>query len=290
MEQSNRNPTSRRRWLTGAVVSAVFTASPALAAKRSRLKLGVTDWNLGTAGKVEGVALAKKLGFAGVEVSLGRKATDGKLPLDDSAKQDAFKAAFREHGIVSAGTCLDILHVNYLKSDKLGQKWVIDGIAVTRKLDAKVMLLPFFGKGATEAENERQFVADFLKDAASEAERAGIVMGLENTCSAEQNARMLDRIQSKAVRVYYDVGNSTKAKWDVLKEIPWLGADRICQFHLKDNPHFLGEGTIEFPKVMDTILALGFNGFANLETHSPTKMLEDDMIRNRKFVEGLMRP
>ena len=50
----------------------------------------------------------------------------------------------------------------------------------------------------------------------------------------------------KNVLVYYDVGNSTIAGFDPVKEIRWLGKDRICQFHLKDNPHFLGEGKIQF--------------------------------------------
>ena len=74
----------------------------------------------------------------------------GKLPLDNAALQGQYLAAAQEHGIAIAGTCLDMLHVNYLKSDKLGQKWVADGIPITRKLNARVMLMPFFGKGALD--------------------------------------------------------------------------------------------------------------------------------------------
>src|ERR1035441_9297067 len=37
------------------------------------------------------------------------------------------------------------------------------------------------------------------------------------------------------LKVYYDVGNCTQAGFDVVKEIRWLGKDRICQFHFKDN-------------------------------------------------------
>ena len=32
----------------------------------------------------------------------------------------------------------------------------------------------------------------------------------------------------------------------MVKEIRWLGKDRICQIHLKDNPNYMGEGTIPF--------------------------------------------
>ena len=73
-----------------------------------------------------------------------------------------------------------------------------------------------------------------------------MILGLENTLSAEDNVRIMDKAKSKVVKVYYDVGNSTNNKHDVLKEIPWLGKDRICQIHLKDNPGYLGAGTIDF--------------------------------------------
>jgi hypothetical protein len=42
---------------------------------------------------VEAVALAGQLGFDGVQVSLGRKPVNGKLPLDDAGVQGEFLAA-----------------------------------------------------------------------------------------------------------------------------------------------------------------------------------------------------
>ena len=271
-----------------ALLACAASAALPLRAAKSKLKLGVTDWNLHLGGKLEAVELAKKLGFAGVEISLGRTPVDDKLRLANAAIQDDYLAALRQNGIAAAGVCLDILHVNYLKSDKLGQKWVAASIPIAKRLNAGVVLLPFFGRGSLNTEDERMFVADFLKEVAPEAARAGVTLGLENMCSAEQNARILDRAGSRAVKVYYDVGNSTMAGWDILKEIPWLGASRICQFHLKDNPSYLGEGKIQFPAVMNTIMNLGFEGFANLETDPPSNSVEADMKRNLDYVQRLI--
>src|SRR5579871_6339887 len=103
-------------------------------------KIGVTDWNLQLTGKIEAVALAAKLGFDGVQVSLGRKPTDGKLPLDDAAVQAQYLAAAKTHNIVLSGTCLDILHIDHLKDNKQAQKWVADSIPITANLNAKVVL------------------------------------------------------------------------------------------------------------------------------------------------------
>jgi L-ribulose-5-phosphate 3-epimerase len=262
-------------------------AAPALLAKKAGFKIGVTDWNLRMTGKIEAVALAAKLGFEGVQVSLGRKPEGNKLPLDNSESIEQYVAEAKKHKIKIAGTCLDILHVNYLKNDKLGQKWVADGIPITKKLNAHVMLMPFFGKGALANEAEMDYVADLLKELAPEAEKAGVLLGLEDTISAADNVRIMDRVKSKALMVYYDVGNSTRNGFDVVKEIRWLGAKRICQIHLKDEG-YLGEGKIDFPRVIKTIDDIGYKGFANFETSSPSKNVEGDMQRNLAYVRKLM--
>lgn len=270
--------------------SLLFSAGAALGlqAKAFPFKIGVTDWNLKLAGKVEAVALASRIGFEGVEVSLGRKPIDNKLPLDNAELQDQYLAAAKKHGIRLAGTCLDILHVNYLKNDKLGQKWLADAIPITRKLNAKVMLMPFFGKGALQTQQEKDYVGDVLRELGPEAEKVDILLGLENTISAEDNVRIMERSRSKAVLTYYDVGNSTGQGFDVVKEIRWLGRKRICQMHLKDNPSYLGEGKIDFAAVLKAIREIDFKGFANLETASPSSSVEADMKRNLTYLHRVM--
>jgi sugar phosphate isomerase/epimerase len=151
-----------------------------------------------------------------------------------------------------------------------------------------VVLLPFFGRGELKTHEEMDYVGDFLREIGPEAGKNQVTLGLENTISAEDNVRILERAKSDHVKVYYDVGNSTGGGFDVVKEIAWLGANRICQFHLKDNPHYLGEGKIDFPAVMRTIGALGFAGFANLETDSPAHSIPADMKRNLAFIRDLM--
>jgi sugar phosphate isomerase/epimerase len=270
--------------LGAAAAAGIFAAPGPL----NDVRIGVTDWNLRQTGNVEAVSLAKRLGFDGVEISLGRDVSGGRLPLDDAGLQQRYLAALKEHGMAAAGTCLDVLHVNYLKNDRLSEKWIGRGIPITQELNARVMLLPFFGKGALTTRAEMDRVGDALRDLAPEAERAGVILGLEDTISAEDNVRIMDRARSKAVLVYYDIGNSTNNGFDPVAEIRWLGASRICQIHLKDNPHYLGEGKIDFRAVIRAIAGIGFQGFANLETSAPSKSVKKDMARNLAFVRRLM--
>src|SRR5690242_733531 len=230
------------------------------------LRIGVTDWNLRLGANPEAVPLAAKLGFDGVQVSFGRKLVDDKLPLDNPALIEQYVRLSDEYKIPIDGTCVDKLHDNGLKSDKLAMRWVRDSIRLTQALHTKVLLLPFFGKWALQTPADIDHTVEALRELAPEAVKANVILGLEDTISAEDNARILDRVASKNVLVYYDVGNSTIAGFDPVKEIRWLGKKRICQIHLKDNPHYLGEGKIQFEPILQAILDIGFSGYANLET------------------------
>jgi sugar phosphate isomerase/epimerase len=278
---------SRRQFLQ---TSAVLAASSRTLFAQSGLKLGVTDWNLRQTGRISAVELAASIGFQGVEVSLGQKPVDGKLPLDNADIQAQYLAAAKQHNIALAGTCLDILHVNYLKNDKLALKWIADGIPITQKLNARVMLLPMFNEkgGALNTQAEKDYVGDALREVAPAAEKAGVILGLENTVSAEDNVRIMERSRSSAVLVYYDVGNSTRNGHNVIPEIRWLGATRIGQFHLKDLG-YLGEGKIDFAGILAAIKDIGFTGFGNLETSTPSKTdVAGDMRRNLAYLRKLM--
>jgi L-ribulose-5-phosphate 3-epimerase len=277
---------TRRKFLGSAIAAGLFSASGF--AQQEKLRIGVTDWNLHLGANPEAVPMAANLGFEGVQISFGRTLVDGKMPADNPDVIARYLTLSRQYKIPIDGTCVDKLHDNGLKSDPLAPKWVLDSIRLTRALDTKVLLLPFFGRWALRTKQEMDYVGDALRELAAEATKAGVILGLEDTISAEDNVRIMERSQSPSVLVYYDVGNSTVAGFDPVKEIRWLGKDRICQFHLKDNPHYLGEGSIQFLPIMRAIRDIQFSGYANLESDAPTKQLEADMRRNLAFIRNVM--
>lgn len=288
---------SRRRFVQiGLQASALLTPTArALALSRAgavRFKVGVPDWNLKLEAKIEAIALAKKLGFDGVQISLGHegvKTASDHLPLADAKTQQAYLAESKRVGIPITSVCLEILHRNYLKSDPLGQRWIAESIPMAKALGVRVILLPFFGKGALATPAEMDFVGDALRELAPAAERSGVILGLEDTISAKDNVRIMERTKSPAVKTYYDVGNSTRNGFDILSEIKWLGRDRICEVHLKDNPHYLGEGTIDFGAVVRLLQEIGFSGWAQLECEAPSGNVEADMARNLAFIRARIR-
>jgi sugar phosphate isomerase/epimerase len=210
------------------------------------------------------------------------------MQLKDPALQQAFLDESKRLKFPIASVCLDILHVNGLKSDPLGQQWVAESIPIAQKMGVKVILLPFFGRWALRTQEEMDYVGDALREIAPAAEKAKIILGLEDTISAHDNVRIMERSKSSAVLTYYDVGNSTQNGFNVVEEIRWLGNKRICEVHLKDNPNFLGQGKINFPAVVEALSEIGFDKWAHLECDSPTKSIEDDMTTNLKFIRGVI--
>jgi len=260
--------------------------------RKAGIRVAATDWNLALEGKIGSFALAQAAGLDGVQVSLGKndeKKGEVQLPMMDPARQAAFVAESKRTGIPIVGTCLEILHRDNLKAHPKGPQWVEQSIAATAALGTQVILLPFFGKQQIKERAEQKATADRLKALAPLAEKAGVVLGLENTISAEDNAWILDQVGSPALKVYYDVGNSFNQKYDIYKEIVWLGKDRVCQLHIKDNPNFLGKGDIDMPRYVEAVLKSGFQGWAVLETSSPTKDIKADMITNATYLRGLLR-
>ena len=279
---------SRRTLLQSAAFAGIGGRFAVAAAARN-VSIGVTDWNLKLGANPDALPLAARIGFEGVQISFGRRIVDNKMPVDDPAIVSRYLSLSAEHKIPINGTCVDKLHDNGLKSDQLAIKWVLDSIRLTSALKSRVLLLPFFGKWAIQNQAEGNAVGDALREIAPEAEKAGVILAIEDTISAENNVRIMDRAKSTNVSVYYDTGNSTQAGFDVVKEIRWLGKDRICQFHLKDNPHYLGDGNISFPRVMEAIRDIGFTGAADLETDTQAgSTVEADMRKNLAYIRQAM--
>lgn len=275
--------------ITRRAVLGGLAALPAMAAK-SRLKIGVTDWNLGKGANPESVALAASIGFEGVEISFGRPRPDeARLPADRPGTIASYRDALARHKIGVAGTCVDALHKNCLMNDRQGVKWLSDGIRLSRELGSKTLLMPAFFDCEIKTPALMDSTASAIKEVIKNAERAGVTLGLENTLSAMENLRIMDKVGSGNLKVYYDPQNAVRWNHDPFVEIPLLGASRICQFHIKDNDGYLGEGKVPWDRLLAVILDLGFAGWANLETTNPSKDIPTDMRRNLSYVRRLLK-
>ena len=162
--------------------------------------------------------------------------------------QKAYREAAKRTGLEIASLAIGEMNSVPLKSDPRGRQWLAESIDVCTGPGAAggVGRLLLQGRSGHEADRrDRPPVVQVLKDVAPKAEKRESPIGLENYLSAEDNMRIIERVGSPAVKVYYDVGNSTDKGRDVVKEIRTLGK-LICEFHAKDAGYMLGQGRIDF--------------------------------------------
>jgi sugar phosphate isomerase/epimerase len=267
---------------------ALLAAPSAALARGKNLRIGVMDGVALAPSDPESVAVAARAGCEGIQVTLGRQTTAGHLVLAAPERQRAFLAASKIHRVPIVSTYIDILHVHCLKNDREALRWAAEGIDITRKLDARILMLVFFGKCALETREEMDSVVGPLKELAREAERARVILGFENTIRAEDDIRILDAVGSRALQIYYDIGNATNLyQEDPLQALRLLGRNRICQLHVKDKG-YLGEGAVDVAGAVRVLEEIGWRGWLVLETGAPSKNREEDLKRNAAYLRRLV--
>ena len=115
------------------------TAATALAgaAKAKGLQIGTMDGVFKMQTNPEAVALAKKVGLAGVQVTLGRpKPGESTMPLEDRQLQKAWVAASKQHGVPLNSTYIDVLHQDCLKNSDAAMTWVRNASTRTVPIEA----------------------------------------------------------------------------------------------------------------------------------------------------------
>jgi L-ribulose-5-phosphate 3-epimerase len=247
-----------------------------------RFRIGACDWSIGPAGDSNAFKVAKQIGLDGVQVSLNTKADYEHLR--QPAMQHACKEAAQQAGVAIGGLAIGLLNEIPYKSDAQTEAWVQDSVDVAKALGVKNVLLAFFNNNDLRNDKEgTRIVIERLKAVAPKAEKAGVVLGIESWLSAPEHMAILDAVGSPAVKVYYDVCNSSVMGYDIFQEIRDLGKERICEFHLKENGHLLGEGQVDLAKVRQAIEAIGYEGWLQIEGAIPAgrPMLESYRYNNK---------
>ncbi len=276
---------TRRELLTDVALGGLAWRVAQLKAAAPSVKIGACDWTIGKRTDPAALELAKKLGLDGVQVDFGPHQQE--LPLRKPELQKKYLETSKQTGEPISSLALGSLNEVPLKSDARAERWLADSVDVCKTLGVTVVLVPFFGKGDLRGDKAgTDAVVASLKRVAPKAEKAGVILGLESWLSAEQHVNIIDRVGSSAVQVYYDVGNSQKAGYDIFKEIRWLGR-RICEFHAKDYSDLYGKGTMNFPEVRKAMGDIHYHGWMQIEGEKLPLGIEESVRYDLKYLRGV---
>ncbi|HYA48064.1 MAG TPA: sugar phosphate isomerase/epimerase family protein [Burkholderiales bacterium] len=264
-----------------------FAAAVALlaAAGGGGIRLGVCDWTIGKAGDPAALALAGTLGLDGVQVSLVPEG-DSLVLMRPEARRAYLEAAERT-GVAIVSFAVGELNNVPLKSDPRAERWLEEAVDIAQVMGIGTILVPFFGKA--DLRNDAaglEAVVRALRRLAPRAERNGVVLALESYLDAADNMKILERVASPAVRVYYDVANSQSVGYPLFDEIRRLGP-RIVEIHAKDTKGLYGQGSMDFASVRRAMEDIGYRGWLVIEGTEMPLGLEKSVRHDVEFLRSL---
>ncbi len=268
-------------FLTDAV--SLFAASTQL---RKSWKIGICDWDLKATGLPTSFAIAKELGFEGVQVTYQ---PDGPDSLALKTNCTRFMEASKLSGVSIASFCIGTFNSRPLATTPEAEKWVAECIETMVEMNIDQVLVPFFGRADINDNKAQQpIVIEKLKRLAPLAEKNRKTLAIESYLSAEDHLKLFEAVGSNALRTYYDVQNSRNKSYDIFHEMELLGKNKlISQIHFKEDRRRLGEGEINFSKVCETLEKIGYNGWVVIESSTQGDWKESQSA-NLQFIKKLL--
>jgi L-ribulose-5-phosphate 3-epimerase len=224
------------------------------------------------------LALAKKCGFAGVEID-----SPGTKDLDDLVKASK-ETGVLVHGVIDSVHWRDTLSHPDEKIRAKGLEALVGAIMDARTVNADtVLLVPgVVNKDATFEECWERSQAE-VKKALPTAEKQGVKIAIEVVWNnfitkPEQLIEYVDSFKSQWVAAYFDVSNMIRYGVAPAEWIRKLGK-RMVKFDFKayskakakpDNPGAgfaaeIGEGDEDWPEVLKALAEIGYTGWATAE-------------------------
>ncbi|MFT4094604.1 MAG: sugar phosphate isomerase/epimerase family protein [Niabella sp.] len=239
-------------------------------AQQSRYKIGLIDLMLLKRQKPGAITLTKELNADGLEVDMGglgnRPTFDNKL-LTDSVRSLFLKTA-KENNVEIF--CLAM--TGYYAQSFCGREAYIqsveDCLKTMQLMNVKIAFLPM-GIQCDMRQNPsvRDSVIARLKIAGAIAQKARVVIAIETSLNASEEAALLKQIHSPAIKICFNFSNPLKEGRDLNKELQILGSKNIALIHAtnKDSVWLQNDPQIDLYKVKKTLDKMKWRGWLVVE-------------------------
>jgi sugar phosphate isomerase/epimerase len=255
--------------------------------QRVPLKIGIRAASMKMVGQVAVLQTAARVpGLLGVELQTAH----GKANLRTWGVVRQYKAEAHRWGVQIPSLAgvwdrgVQLMHPDALHS-------LEKSIRAAELLGSRVVLVAFFKQNAPDMTQEDSFgpVVETLKTAAQMAADAGVILGLENSLSPADNAKLVDLVDDPSVKVYYDPHNMAFYGHgdQAVPGIRLLGKERICMVHVKNEKKLLeAPGLVDWVAAFHAFHEIHYDGWFVYETgHASTEACLADTVENNAFLK-----
>jgi len=236
-----------------------------------RYKIAVCDWMILKRQKLGALQLTKDIGADGVEVDMGSLGTNetfiSPITLDASLRQQFLDKA-RELGLEIPSLAMSGFYAQSFAERATVPRMTQDCIDTMKAMNVKIAFLPLGVRSDLLKHPElRSKVVERLKIIGAQAEKAGVIIGVETELDADSQIQLLDDVGSPAIKLYYNFANAIQNNRNLIKELLRLGKDRICQIHCtdQDGVWLQDDPKINMQNVKSALDEMGWSGWLVIE-------------------------
>jgi len=284
--------------LPHACPAADTASAPAVSASAQRYKIAVCDWMILKRQKLGAFQLTKDIGADGVQVDMGSLGTNdtfiSEITTNATVRQQFLDTA-KKLNLEISSIAMSGFYAQSFAERPTVPRMTQDCIDTMKAMGVKVAFLPLGVRSDLVKHPElRPKVVERLKEIGAQAEKAGVIIGVETELDAESQIKLLDDVGSPAIKIYYNFSNAIQNHHDLIKELETLGKDRICQIHCtdQDGVWLQDDPKINMPKVKETLDKMGWSGWLVIERSrkaSDSRNVKRNFGANTRYLKSIFQ-
>lgn len=261
-----------RRWLlVGIVVVLVALPLGMCAQQQQQYRVAACDWMMLKRQKLGEFQLAKDINADGVEVDMGPLGQ--RVLFDNKLREPAFQQLFRRTadslGIAVPSIAMSgFFAQSFLKRENY-KDLIVDCLNTMDVMGAQVAFLPLGGSGHDwkQPGEARQEMVRRLHEVGEMAFARDKVIAIRTQQDARADLVLLKEVNSKGIKIYYNLQDAVDQGLCPCKELKTLGAENIAQIHasLTDSVTLDKDPRIDLHKVKKTLDKMKWSGWLVVE-------------------------
>jgi len=261
----------RRCLLVGIIVVLAALPLGMCAQQQQQYRVAACDWMMLKRQKLGEFQLAKDINADGVEVDMGPL---GKRVLfDNKLREPAFQQLFRRMadslGIAVPSIAMSGFFAQSFLERENYKDLIVDCLNTMDVMSAQVAFLPLGGSGNDwkQPGEARQEMVRRLHEVGEMALARGKVIAIRTQQDARASLALLKEVNSKGIKIYYNLQDAVDQGLCPCKELKTLGAENIAQIHasLTDSVTLDKDPRIDLHKVKKTLDKMKWSGWLVVE-------------------------
>ena len=255
----------------GIVVVLVALPLGVCAQQQQQYRVAACDWMMLKRQKLGEFQLAKDINADGVEVDMGPLGK--RILFDNKLREPAFQQLFRRTadslGIAVPSIAMSGFFAQSFLERENYKDLIVDCLNTMDVMSAQVAFLPLGGSGNDwkQSGETRQEMVRRLHEVGEMAFARDKVIAIRTQQDAHADLVLLKEVNSKGIKIYYNLQDAVDQGLCPCKELKTLGAENIAQIHvsLTDSVTLDKDPRIDLHKVKKTLDKMKWSGWLVVE-------------------------